>query len=796
MSINLNNSMDVLNIAHITLEFKLGVGGIKSVTTGLIPALPKKGINPSVITPFYDVYNNFYDKDNLQKVATVTHIYKGKEFQSDVWRACTYVIDGKEIYHYLIKPVANSQVSRIFEVGNEKDMYMCFPHSESQNRVEYFNSAVATMLRMPNDIPEFDIIHCHTWHTGLTACLVKEFENLLPYQKLIQAEPLNLKKIPYVVSTIHMLLKGQNGGIYSKEAIAKFLHSIGLPKDFSEKFPHRHEDINPNHLKQVSLALAYSDQVNTVSHGLVAEAINGKGEGIDDILQQLHAQGRLIGITNGINFNDFDATNPSNLHEYTLDINNIRLGKQKLKNHLEKHYPKLDANKKWFIFIGRFANEKGVDYLQDLAAAVKKVNGNLIVLGSHVVTTIKDGKVVPRYQEEIDRLKSNKDVVVIDNAAEQKEFGKKFRAACDCAVSLSKNEACGLIPMELMACGAPSVVPNIQGLPDTVKKLIIDYLIKKGYSGTGMLYDGNPENRTAHLEKAISDTVDFLNTLADRELLNTFMAELIINARQFDWANNPAEEYASLYKNLSNRELLTFDKVRNIPKPVAPLLPTFNTTKNKTAPNIINAIKQPVKIWQIGFNKAGSTTFFKFFIKNKIPSVHYGLKNKPIADYMYANYKNDRPLVEGEFDKYTAYFDMENIYYENPLYIGQSFFKELDAQYPGSKFILNTRDKQEWIKSRLLHEDPNKHLMYIDVMQEQYKMSRDEVIEKWSRDWDEHHAAVLEYFKDRPQDLLIFDIKKDSPVKIREFFKDYFDLDVSLYEIYNQTNVIKPVFTP
>lgn len=244
---------------------------------------------------------------------------------------------------------------------------------------------------------------------------------------------------------------------------------------------------------------------------------------------------------------------------------------------------------------------------------------------------------------------------------------------------------------------------------------------------------------------------------------------------------------------MHNQELLTFDKIRSVAKPVAPLLPMFN---NKNAKTNEFANNKKIKIWQIGFNKAGSTTLFKFFAKNHILSVHYGLKNKPIADHMYANFINNRPLVEGEFDRFTAYFDMENIYFEKPLYIGQSFFKELDAQYPGSKFILNTRNKEAWITSRLRHEDPNKHLMYIDVMQTKYDMSREEVIAKWSRDWDEHHAAVLEYFKDRPQDLLIFDIEKDSPVKIQEFFKDYFDLDVSLYEIYNKTDENRPVLTP
>lgn len=779
-----NNTKHSLKVAHITLEFKLGVGGIKSVTTGLIPALAGKDIDVSVITPYYDVYNNFYDDNNLTYLDTVSHIYKGKQVQSDIWRACSYVIDGKPVYHYLVKPAFNSNVARLFNIENEKDMYRSFPHSESQNRLEYFNSAVASMVRMPyNNIPEFDIIHGHTWHTGLAGCLVKEFENLPLYQNLIQHANKPLKKIPYVVSTIHMLLKGQHGILYSKESVTNFLQSVGIPLEFATQFPQHSQDINPDHLKQLALTLLYADQSNTVSRGLATEIVQGKAEGLEKLCEYIHSQSRLSGICNGTSFSSWEATNPDNLQEYTFNLNSVRACKQKLKIHLASKYPQLNPNKKWFIFIGRFANEKGIDYLPDLLNTVTKVDGNLIVLGSHVVTMIKNGQAIPRYKEEIDRLKSSGNILIIDDADEQHDFGKQLRAASDCAVSLSKNEACGLVPMELMTCGAISVAPNIQGLPDTVISLRDD-----PENGTGFLYDGDLDHRAENLDQAIINAVDFLNTKADSGTLNAFMAQLIDKSRKFDWNINPSNEYVMLYTNLLNREVLTFDKVRDVPKLVAPILPTYSAANNNN--------NGKIKIWQIGFNKAGSTTLFKFFANNKVPSVHYGLKNDPIADVMYDNYINGRPLVSGRFDRFTAYFDMENIYLDPPIYIGLSFFKDLDREYPNSKFILNIRDKDCWIKSRCSHIDVNTKLKYIDVLCQRYNMTEEQVISKWSHEWDEHHKAVLEYFKDRPNDLLVFDIDNDSPDKIRDFFKDYFTLNVSLYEIFNKTEKTKPEHVP
>jgi len=757
ISNNANNG--ILNVAHITMEYKLGVGGIKAVTTGLIPALAEcDDIYPSVITPFFDVYNDFYKNHDVKLVTTVTHIYKGKQFKSDVFRVCTEVVNAKPIYHYLIKPVQNSPVAFIFNINEEKNMYQAFKHSEPQNRIEYFNSAAAAMLRMPNDlIPEFKIIHEHTWLTGLTGCLVKEFENLPLYRDIIKSAGKPLKKIPHVISTIHMLLNGQNGSLAPADGVQGLLASVGLPENFASQFPDHHEDINKNHLKQIALTTLYSDHVTTVSKGLAADVIAGKAEGLDGMFKALHYNNRLQGITNGINIKDWDATDFKNLQEFAFKSKSISADKQRIKNHLITQYPNLDPNKKWFIFIGRFADEKGVEYLPSLLEAVLKANGNLIILGSHVVYTVKDGQCIPAYKEEIDALKVP-GCVVVDNAAEQKLFGKLFRAASDCGVSLSKNEACGLVPMELMMYGLISVVPQIQGLPDTVIPLDAT-----NNTGTGILFDGNPETRAKQLELAILEAARFLELKTKNGSLDPFLKNLLDTAKQYDWAANPAHEYAKLYKKVAQRDILT-------------------------AENIKRQHTNQARVWAIGFNKCGTTTMFRFFQKNGIPSIHHGRQGS-LATSIYENHLNDRPLLSEEFRKYIAFFDMENIYAEPPIYITHTLFKELDSCYPGSKFILNTRDKNDWIKSRCSHVDPINKKRYVDVLCEAYGISEAELVTRWSQEWDAHHAEVLEYFKDRPQDMLVFDIDNDDPEKICEFLQDMFVLDPSLYEHHNKTPV-------
>lgn len=753
---------NVLEVAHLTSEYKMGVGGIKSVTMGLIPALASKdNINVSVITPFYDVYQKFYTDQHkeIKLIATVPHIYKGKEVKSNIFRVQTDTINAKPIYHYLIKPVPQSPVARIFEIHNEKNIYQAFRHSEPQNRIEYFNSAAAAMIRLPNDkIPEFDIIHGHTWHTGLAGCLAKEFTNLVPYQPIINAQTKPLKKIPHVISTVHMLLAGQNGTLTEPGYIKKYITSVGLPESFLTKFPAHSEDINSTYLKQLSIAMLYSDAVTTVSKGLAHEAVNGRGEDMDKVFVHLNNNQRLYGITNGINVQDW---------KHKFKTGQITAEKKQIKQQLATKYPNLDPNKKWFIFIGRFAKEKGVDYLPDLLRAVEKADGNLVILGSHVVTvTDKNGNKLSRYQAEIDELRSHKGVVIIDCADEQKKYGKDFRTAADCAVNLSDNEACGLVPMELMTCGAISVAPNIQGLPDTVIPLSQN-------SGTGILYDANPQHKAKNLEQAIISATEFLNSKEKDGTLDKFLVQLINNSQQYDWTANPANEYLKLYKKVLQREILTYDK------PAKPILTAFKTPKKLN------------KIWQIGPNKSGSTTLFHFFLKNKIPSIHYGPQGK-LATSIYENHLQGKTLIAPEYAKYTAFFDMENIYADPPIYAGQTLYKELDKQYPGSKFILNTRDEDNWIKSRLAHTDIMNGKSYAQVLCEKYKITEEELVKLWREEFTQHKQEVLEYFKDRPKDLLVFDIENDTPEKICEFFDEQLDLDPKLFGHSNKTPAPKP----
>ena len=84
-------------------------------------------------------------------------------------------------------------------------------------------------------------------------------------------------------------------------------------------------------------------------------------------------------------------------------------------------------------------------------------------------------------------------------------------------------------------------------------------------------------------------------------------------------------------------------------------------------------------------------------------------------------------------------------------------YRELDRAFPGSKFILSRREPEGWVTSVAKHFGTKTSALTDFV----YGPDRPPVgnealyIERYQR----HNAAVLDYFKDRPQDLLVLDLE-------------------------------------
>ena len=162
------------------------------------------------------------------------------------------------------------------------------------------------------------------------------------------------------------------------------------------------------------------------------------------------------------------------------------------------------------------------------------------------------------------------------------------------------------------------------------------------------------------------------------------------------------------------------------------------------------------KIFCIGFQKTATSSMGR-----ALEALGYrvcgavGLKEPRLED-------NIRRIAFDIVPSYDAFQD-------NPWPI---LFRELDRQWPNSRFILTTRDENNWIRSVVRHFDSQPHAMQQWIYGVGYPKGNEPIfIERYRK----HNSDVADYFRDRPKDLLVLDIEEN------ELWKpicDFLSLDV------------------
>jgi Sulfotransferase domain/N-terminal domain of galactosyltransferase len=169
-----------------------------------------------------------------------------------------------------------------------------------------------------------------------------------------------------------------------------------------------------------------------------------------------------------------------------------------------------------------------------------------------------------------------------------------------------------------------------------------------------------------------------------------------------------------------------------------------------TKPIMLNPL--PTRIFGIGMHKTATT------------SLHHALE---ILGYDSAHWKS------GEWAK-TIFLElresgrsrtMEQHYALSDLPF-PLFYKELDQNYPGSKFILTIRNEDAWLDSVKKHWDPHYNSFRWEwdafpasnlihhALYGRRSFDGPTMLERYRR----HNAEVIAYFKGRPDDLLVMDM--------------------------------------
>jgi hypothetical protein len=103
----------------------------------------------------------------------------------------------------------------------------------------------------------------------------------------------------------------------------------------------------------------------------------------------------------------------------------------------------------------------------------------------------------------------------------------------------------------------------------------------------------------------------------------------------------------------------------------------------------VAALDRPPRVFCIGLNKTGTTSLARAFALLGLRAWHDAAGAAALIEHALAQ---GLPLLAG-FDDYDCYADKPFAFW----------YRRLDAEYPGSRFILNTRDTAAWIDSRIAH---------------------------------------------------------------------------------------------
>lgn len=155
------------------------------------------------------------------------------------------------------------------------------------------------------------------------------------------------------------------------------------------------------------------------------------------------------------------------------------------------------------------------------------------------------------------------------------------------------------------------------------------------------------------------------------------------------------------------------------------------------------------KIFGIGLSRTGTTS-----LNNLLRSIGYNVIHYPL------------PIVMNDFNNDGG----TDITVANR-------YKELDAMWPNSKFILTTRDRTQWLNSVVPYferkrdwESTGKQVSW--QVKERVAMYGSTIPNRYeaASAWDRHMHDVNQFFKRRSQDLLVVDMfAGDTPEALYNF---------------------------
>ena len=196
-----------------------------------------------------------------------------------------------------------------------------------------------------------------------------------------------------------------------------------------------------------------------------------------------------------------------------------------------------------------------------------------------------------------------------------------------------------------------------------------------------------------------------------------------------------------------------------------------------------NNLRSEKKIFIIGFNKCGTRSFTELFERSGIGCVHWD--DNLLAGYILKDIKESGTIrLEKYYPESNAFTDI--IYIQKSCDDGNvlivEIFEIIDdimRSYPDAYYIINTRNVEDWLISRINHQRGNFANIYKQFLFNKHNIEYTDYMltEYWRYIWYKHHYKLLHKLNnDSSIKYLFYDIEKSSITDLVKFLEPDYQL--------------------
>ena len=388
-------------------------GGLGDVAGALPKALKRVGVDSLLITPCYWQTKGEYLWETAVEHLPVEWrggVYPAKVFYSEAIGSPTFLIDAPSLFH--------------------RDSI--YGYREDYERFAFFCKAALALIPRVGGSP--DILHLNDWHTGFAAVELAEKKRWDGYWRNTRT-----------VFSIHNM--AYQGGFDACE-----LWKFGFGSEFA-----RDAFSFNGHASAMKAGLEVADTLSTVSRRYAMEIQTSEnGYGLEWLTRM--RSDRLIGITNGVDYEEWNPENDPNIAA-KFGLHDLSCKRDCKRDLLESCSLPFDPDRPIFGSITRLTAQKGIDLMMQVA-------GDIVSAGAYIVSL---GSGEKYYEDFWQRLRDAAPHQVGIYRGYSEPLAHKIEAGADMFMMPSKFEPCGLNQMYSLRYGTVPIVRAVGGLDDTVQ---------------------------------------------------------------------------------------------------------------------------------------------------------------------------------------------------------------------------------------------------------------------------------------------------------------------------------------